>query len=57
MLSNCGPGEDIESLLENKDNKPVNSKGNQPCIFTKETDGEAETPVVWLRERRVKILA
>ena len=29
VLSNCGAGED-ESLLDSKEIKPVNSKGNQP---------------------------
>ena len=30
MLSNCGAGEDFESLLDSKEIKPVNPKGNQP---------------------------
>ena len=29
------------------ESKPVNSKGNQPRIFTGRTDAEAETPVLW----------
>ena len=51
MLSNCGPGEDLESHLDSKEIKSVSSKGNKPCIFTGKTDGEAETPIIWLRER------
>ena len=27
--------------------KPVNSKGNQPWIFTGKTDAEAEAPILW----------
>ena len=27
--------------------KPVNSKGNQPWIFTGRTDAEAEAPILW----------
>ena len=37
----------LESPLDNKDCKPVNSKGNQPRIFTGRTDAEAETPILW----------
>ena len=53
---NCVLEKTLESPLDCKEIKPVNSKGNQPCIFTGETDGEAETPVVWLCEMRVKNL-
>ena len=28
-------------------NKPVNSKGNQPWIFFGRTDAEAEAPILW----------
>ena len=37
----------LESLLDCKEIKPVNSKRNQPCIFTGRTDAEAEAPVLW----------
>ena len=37
-----------ESPLDSKEIKPVNSKGNQPQIFTRRTDGEAEAPILWL---------
>ena len=40
----------LESLLDSKEIKPVNPKGNQPWIFTGRTDdeaeAEAETPIV-----------
>ena len=35
----------LKSSLDSKEIKPVNSKGNQPCIFTGRT--EAETPIFW----------
>jgi len=37
----------LESPLDSKEMKPVNSKGNQPSIFTGRTDAEAETPILW----------
>ena len=36
----------LESPLDSKI-KPVNPKGNQPCIFIGRTDAEAETPILW----------
>ena len=35
----------VESPLDYKEIKPVNSKGNQPWIFTESTDAEA--PILW----------
>ena len=37
----------LESLLNYKEIKPVNSKGNQSWIFIGRTDAEAETPILW----------
>ena len=37
----------LESLLDYKEIKPVNPKGNQSWIFIGRTDAEAETPVLW----------
>ena len=37
----------LESPLDSKEIKPVNSKGNQPLIFIGRTDAEAEAPVLW----------
>ena len=34
-------------LLDCKEIKPVNPKGNQSLIFTGRTDAEAEAPVLW----------
>ena len=37
----------LESPLECKEIKPVNSKGNQSRIFIGRTDAEAEAPILW----------
>ena len=37
----------LESLLDCKEIKPANPKGNQPWIFTGRTDAEAEAPIIW----------
>ena len=37
----------LDSLLDCKEIKLVNPKGNQPLIFIGRTDAEAETPILW----------
>ena len=37
----------LESLLDCKETKPINPKGNQSWIFIGRTDPEAETPILW----------
>ena len=37
----------LESPLDSKDIKLVNSEGNQSWIFTARTDAEAEAPILW----------
>ena len=37
----------LESILDCKEIKPVNPKGNQSWIFIGRTDGEPETPILW----------
>ena len=37
----------LESLLNYKEIKPVNPKGNQPWIFIGSSDAEAEAPILW----------
>ena len=37
----------LECPLDNKEIKPVHSKGNQSWIFIGRTDAEAETPILW----------
>ena len=36
-----------ESPLDNKEIKPVNTEGNQPCILIGRTDAEAKAPMLW----------
>ena len=45
MLLNCG--EDSQESLNCQGIKPVNSKENQPRIFTGRADAEAENPILW----------
>ena len=47
MLLNCGVGEILESPLNCKQIKPVNSKGNQSWIFIGRIDAEAEMSIFW----------
>ena len=37
----------LESLLDCKEIKPVNPKGNQSWIYIGRTDAEAEAPILW----------
>ena len=37
----------LESPWDCKEIKPVNPKGNQPWIFIRKTDAEAEAPILW----------
>ena len=37
----------LESLLDSKEIKPVNPKGNQFWIFIGRADAEAEAPILW----------
>ena len=37
----------LESPLDCKEVKIVNSKGNQPSILIGRTDAEAEAPILW----------
>ena len=41
-------GKTLESPLDCKEIKPVNSKGKQPWIFIGRTDTKAEAPILWL---------
>ena len=42
----------LESPLDFKEIKPVNPKGNQPCIFIGRTDAKAEAPILWPRDMK-----
>ena len=37
----------IYNIIDCKEIKPVNPKGNQPWIFTERTNAEAEAPILW----------
>ena len=37
----------LESPLDCKEIQPVHPKGDQSWVFTRRTDAEAETPVLW----------
>ena len=47
MLLNCGAGETLERPFDREEIKPLNPKGNQPCIFIGRTDAKAEAPILW----------
>ena len=44
----------LESLLDFKEIKPVNPKGNQSWIFIGRTD--ADTPILWLLDRKSQLI-
>ena len=44
----------LESPLDSKEIKPVNSKGNQPWIFIGRTD--AETPIYWPPDAKSQLI-
>ena len=56
MLFNCGAGETLDSPLDCKEIQPVYPKGNQPGIFTRRTDAEAETPILWPLDAKSQII-
>ena len=57
MLSNCGAGEDSWELLDSKEIKPVNPKGNHlEGIFIGRTYTEAEAALIWPPEIKRPLL-
>ena len=46
----------LESPLDSKEIKPVNSKGNQPWIFVGRTDAEAEAPIRWPPDTKSQLI-
>ena len=46
----------LESLLDSKEIKPVNPKGNQSLIFIGKTDAEAETPIRWPPDAKSQLI-
>ena len=39
----------LENPLDHREIKPVNPKGNQPCIFIGRTDAEAKAQILWAK--------
>ena len=46
----------LESLLDSKEIKLVNAKGNQSWIFIGRTDAEAEAPVLWPPDAKSQLI-
>ena len=46
----------LESLLDCKEIQPVNPKGNQSWILIRRTDAEAETPILWPRDEKTRLI-
>ena len=46
----------LESPLDCKEIQPVNPKGNQPWVFIRKTDAEAETPVLWAPDWKSRLI-
>ena len=46
----------LESSLDCKKIKPVNSKGNQPWIFIGSIDIEVETPILWAPDGKSQLI-
>ena len=42
----------LESPLDCKEIQPVHPKGDQSWVFIGRTDAEAETPILWLPDKR-----
>ena len=47
----------LESLLDWKEIKPVNSKGNQSWIFIGRTDAKAEAPILWPPDAKILLFS
>ena len=46
----------LEHLLDCKEIKAVNPKGNQPSIFIGRTDAEVEAPIFWLLDGKSRLI-
>ena len=45
-----------ENPLDNKEIKPINPKGNQPRVFIRRTDAEAEAPILWSPDVKSRLI-
>ena len=46
----------LESLLDSREIKPVNPKGNQPWMFTGRTGAEAEATKLWPHDAKGQLI-
>ena len=46
----------LESLVDCKEIKPINPKGNQSWILIRSTDAEGEKPVLWLLDLKNQLI-
>ena len=46
----------LKSLLDCKEIKPLDLKGNQPWIFIGRTDAEAEAPILWPPDTKSQLI-
>ena len=46
----------LKSLLDCKEIKPVNPKGNQPQIFTGRTDAKAKASILWPPDAQSRLI-
>ena len=49
-------GQTLESLLDCKEIKTVNPKGNQPWLFIRRTDAKAEAPILWPPDMKSQLI-
>jgi len=56
MVLKCGAEKTLESLLDCKEIKPVNPKGNQLQIIIGRIDAKAEAPILWTLMQRADSL-
>ena len=46
----------LKSPFDSKEMKPVNPKGNQPCIFIGRTNTEVEAPILWPPDAKSQLI-
>ena len=46
----------LQSLLNYKEIKPINPKGNQSWIFIERTDADTEVPVLWPPDAKSQLI-
>ena len=46
----------LESPLDSREIKPVNTKGGQPWLFIGKTDAEAEAPILWPTDAKGQLI-